>query len=425
MGLAWAAVALLGACGDEGAGPAPGELAVTPEGYCEVFFEPLCERQIGCNFALVNQATSVEQCIQEAGRLCSPELKTWLQSLRAGRTTFSVEAVEACGAAVAAARCQELASGLVPEACGEIFVGAVGLKQDCFTDVECEAGLICASAGRCPGLCEVPDRPPEVFNCTQVGCPEGEFCLAGSCAAKLAEGEGCPNDDAACDEGLFCGKDVGEPELRCRVKKEQGERCFARSFCREGLSCQIIETDPAERTCEPERASGGDCFDGEECAPGLVCDQNGGTCVVPRAEEERCFDVFDCGPGLYCWEEFIEEPGVGICRENQKVGVGEGQPCNPLVDRCRLGLFCRMGEIVGVGECAVLPDIGEACADFSRNLNEECRTGDCVFVEGGQRCIEKGDAGAVCGSGQECLSTSCREGICAAFEEVFCSLGDP
>lgn len=424
----WTALAFVAACGGgdgEQGGEGAGELALTPENYCVGFFEAFCERQIACNVALVNQATSIDSCVVEAQRLCEPELSTWLGSLNAARTRFVEESLTQCRAELGEARCKTLAAGFVPESCGDVFVGDVGQGEDCFTDVECEAGLICASAGRCPGRCEVPNALPTGFDCSIGGCPDGEFCDGAVCAPTLAEGAPCPNDDAACEGELYCGKVADDPELLCRAPLPQGEACFFRSNCQSGLSCQLVGTEANERTCEPARADGASCFDREECAAGLVCERNAGRCVVPRQEQETCFDAFDCADGLYCWFEFNPEDGVGACREDSKVGIGEGQPCNPLVDRCRLGLFCEETDVIGVGECVGLPALGEACADFARNLNEECRNGACVFVDGAPLCIEKGDAGAPCGSGDECLSTSCVEGACAAFDEVFCTVPEP
>jgi hypothetical protein len=124
---------------------------------------------------------------------------------------------------------------------------------------------------------------------------------------------------------------------------------------------------------------------------------------------------------LYCWQEFDPAPGRGLCRERDKVGIGQGQPCNPATDRCRLGLYCRIGEQVEVGECTLLPGLGEPCADFARNLNEECREGDCVNEGGELRCRLLGEEGAACEANTWCLSLSCQEGACAPFEEVFCA----
>ncbi len=423
--LALLALVSLAACGDTGEQQeTPAETSLAATNYCEAFFEPLCERQIGCNVALVNQATSVQTCIEEAGRLCDPELVTWLESLDAGHTVYNQDNMSACREAITGAQCKLLATGFVPEICQDVFEGNAQQGQECFTEVECQEGLICASAGRCPGLCEEPNGlPDDAFDCGVAGCLDGFFCDGSVCREVLSEGEGCPNDDDACEGDLFCGRDVDDPRLLCRAPKAQGEACFTRSGCQSGLSCQIVTTQTNERTCEPARTEEGECFDKEECAEGLVCERNAGRCVSPRVEGETCFEASDCGEGLYCWFEFTpEDLQTGVCREDRKVGVGQDEPCNPLVDRCRLGLFCRAGDNIGLGQCEVLPDVGEACADFTRNLNEECRTGSCVFVDGAPVCIEKGDAGAPCGSGEECLSTSCVDGACAAFEDVYCTV---
>jgi len=138
MALTVAAVALL-SCGQDPS-PAVQGTSLEPGNYCEAFFEPFCERQIGCNFALINQATSIEACLSEASRLCSPQLETYLDSLEVGNTTFDVDALSACRQEVKAANCRQLAAGLMPEACLKIFVGAAELGGECFTDVECVSG---------------------------------------------------------------------------------------------------------------------------------------------------------------------------------------------------------------------------------------------------------------------------------------------
>ena len=227
---------VMATCGGDLPPQAPLGTALTPQNYCEAFFEPFCERQIGCNFGLINQATSIESCITEASRLCQPELDTFLDSLEVERTLFSVEKLEACREETSTASCVQLAAGFVPDSCFEIFEGTAVQGEDCFTDVECRDGTICASAGRCPGLCEIPDGPPEnVFNCALGGCPGGEFCLDGVCSSTLSIGDECPNDDEACEGILFCGRDVQDPVLRCRQTKPQGGSCFGRNHCQPGL----------------------------------------------------------------------------------------------------------------------------------------------------------------------------------------------
>ncbi len=401
----------------EDAGEPSSEVSLGLDNYCFAYHEALCERQVGCNTALSNQATTITDCMERATALCSPKLITWTRSVEEGLADFDTAKLGQCRADLLETSCKTLASGRRPLSCREVFTGPVAPGGECFTDVECEGSSLCAAFGRCPGVCQALENDPEDVNCTLTGCADDMFCDGSICQARLSEGASCPGLAQACDTGLFCGKDVDDPALLCRARKAEGEVCFSRVGCLDGLSCQGQGT----RTCLPEKGQGSACQDLQECGQGLICDQSLGTCGPPKAEEASCVSTFDCEEGLYCWQEFDPAPDRGICREEGKVGIGLDQPCNPATDRCRLGLYCRIGDQVEVGQCAVLPDLGESCADFSRNLNEECRTGECRQVDGEAECIMLGDTGDACTASAQCLSLSCQEGQCAPFEAVFCS----
>ncbi|MEO1273079.1 MAG: hypothetical protein AAFX99_33745, partial [Myxococcota bacterium] len=296
--------------------------------------------------------------------------------------------------------------------------------EPCYTSIECATqGGNCSTFGRCPSICEAPtESPEERLDCTLVACSEGQYCNGNLCEDTLALGEACREFDA-CNPGLFCGRDVGGPELLCRSKKGEGEICFSRASCLDGLTCQPTGTEEGNQ-CAPALTQGAPCTDTEQCAVGLVCDQVLGLCGSPREEQQECFGPFDCAEGLYCWDDPLFE--TGSCREQAKVGLAEEEPCNPVLDRCRLGLFCRR-DVPGsdVGTCTLLPGLGEPCADFPSNLNEECRVGVCVFDAGTATCIELRADGQPCTNREQCISGACADGVCQDVEEVRCVLESP
>lgn len=419
----WATLALAAllaaACGEAtkgGGGGASAERPATLENHCYLYYEALCERQIGCNVALVNQETTVEGCIQEAQLGCEPRLVGWSKSVEAGLTSFDADALTTCRDEIGQTDCKSLVADRLPATCRAVFTGQGQAGDECYTDAECAWPNFCAAFGRCPGLCQAPDVLPEVQGCDLLGCPTDQYCDANRCLPRKPEGQGCPNRDDACQEGLYCGKDAGEVELACRPRKAQGEVCFSRAHCQAGLGCAPATEG---RACQPALGADERCDDAEVCADGLVCDPATGACAAPLQEQAACARSQDCAPGLYCWQEFTPEPG-GLCREQDKVGVGEGQPCNPSTDQCRLGLYCRVETQDAPGVCVLLPGLGEPCVDFSSNLDQACREGECIFVDGEARCALLLGEGEACQSGAQCLSTSCPDGRCAAFREVFC-----
>lgn len=417
-----APLALLACSEEERGGGEDDRVELTLDNYCYAYHEALCQRQVGCNVALNNQATSVEACIQEASRLCAPRLETWKRSVETGAASFSAELLRQCRGDLEQTDCKALAAGRRPESCRAALDGDAQEGEGCFTDVECAGTLICAAFGRCPGQCQALPDDPEQITCQERGCSPGEFCDGAVCQAQRAQGEACPNRDDACQGDLYCGKTAQDANLLCRAPLPEGEPCFGRGQCQSGLSCHITGQTSSERSCLPAKAQGDTCADSDECSPGLICDSRLGTCGPPKAEQEVCASTLDCQSGLYCWQAFEPEEGLGRCREQNKVGVGQDQPCHPSTDRCRLGLYCRIdGDDVELGSCQVLPDLGEPCADFSRNLNEECRSGACVPGGTEPLCVELLEAGQPCERGAQCLSTSCQEGACAPFEAVFCS----
>lgn len=403
-----------GCGGASGGGGGGAGGAGSASSWCEVTLEAWCARQVGCGVALENEATTVASCVAEGRASCEPELQAWVNSVEAGRAGFDAEALSACVSGIEGASCRELSAGYVPAACGGVFVGSGVAGGACYTSVECGEGLGCATAGRCPGVCAASAAPEPAAGCEVVGCGAGSYCNGTRCQPLRGEGEACERE-GQCGAGQFCGKDVGAPELLCRGQHGEGEVCFARAACAGERGCLLAGE---VRRCGAAKGAGELCADSEECGAGLGCELSTGRCAAPLAEGEGCVTSGSCAAGLYCW---LDRPGGAVCREEGKVGVEAGALCNPALDRCVLGHYCRIGDgSPEVGSCAALPELGEPCEAFERNLNGECRVGACLRLEGEALCRSLREPGEACATRAECRSGACVEEVCAPYGALIC-----
>ena len=182
-----------------------------------------------------------------------------------------------------------------------------GLDNDCDGDIDEDFdGPLCANGLVCSGGTCVP-------RCTELGCDEGEVCIA----SGLCVDEDCV--DVTCPPGLVCreGQCVGPCD---------------------GVIC------PWGRQC-----AAGRCLD---LCSGLMCDDcticEGGSCI-PKCEHQPCLNGWTC-------------QADGSCIEDSCIGV----MCNPgfhceagvCVDNCA-GAVCPGNEVCEVGECVDPPPTGE------------------------------------------------------------------
>jgi hypothetical protein len=78
--------------------------------------------------------------------------------------------------------------------------------------------------------------------------------------------------------------------------------------CPAGLSCLLLDADHADCACAPAtqiKTEGAPCASGTECAPGLVCNQMGGTKTCRAlckcyADGATCGAPGDCPAGRHC-----------------------------------------------------------------------------------------------------------------------------
>ena len=184
-------------------------------------------------------------------------------------------------------------------ACNEVFVGALGVGEACFTSDECQTGS-----------CSQPFR---VCNPSTGECP----CTVGTCKALAGLGEDCRLN--SCERGLACSFGFSEAtNWRCEPRVEAGEVCTALFACVDSVVC--VRATP----------------------------NGGAVCGVPPAEGERCTpgDPFECARrDDWC------DPEAGICKRRLPLGA-------PCVARGGSG-SCVHYASCNDGKCSLPPREGE------------------------------------------------------------------
>ncbi len=160
-------------------------------------------------------------------------------------------------------------------ACTRDSCGGAGGCLNVPDDALCSAGQFCRDGG-----CAEPPR------CASMGdprCDDGVACTTDTC--DLTTGR-CVyvNDDAACDDGLFCnGTQACAPFRGCILASVPR--------CDDGIPCTIDQCDEAADACEslPEDRL---CGDGTFCNGAERCDVGAGGCASGAAPD--CDDADAC-----------------------------------------------------------------------------------------------------------------------------------
>jgi len=294
----------------------------------------------------------------------------------------------------------------------------------CASATECDDGLFCNGAERCPSGACLAGTPPD--------CDDGVACTVDSCNEAT---ESCDHlaNDAVCDNDLFCdGLEICDPALDCQAGappncddsvgctddscNEATDSCVNaanEAHCDDGLFCNGTET------CDPVL----DCQPGSHPCPNLFCDEVEDRCI--------CTEPAECDDGLFCngVEQCIGEacqPGTPVDCDD---GVGctddscdEGtDSCDHAADaaRCDNGLFCDGAETCDpVLDCqAGTPpdcDDGVGCTDDSCSP----ATDSCVNVANDAAC----DNGLFCDGAETCdPGLDCRTGPPPCDDGVGCT----
>jgi hypothetical protein len=118
------------------------------------------------------------------------ELAEAEQLARERRQAYSPEKGEACLARLRAGcgiKQGELDEDLIPQLCGPVFVGVDQPGEACTSDRNCDDGLVCAD-DRCQ------PSPGDGTCASSAWCAAEEYCQAGMCWPRLADGRSCSED---------------------------------------------------------------------------------------------------------------------------------------------------------------------------------------------------------------------------------------
>lgn len=202
------------------------------------------------------------------------------------------------------------AAGLTydPECAGNLLGNF--LENGCSPEIVLDCDTFCSPYhGNVPedGACEAAGGEASYSDCAQ-----GLLCFSGTCVDLCGDGDFLGEGEACSDGQESLGQCDPNANLICDFQTE---------------------------TCVALPGPGEDCYGGEVCAPGAVCDfQNGGVCIAAPKEGEAC--TFQCDVGLYC-------DGVdgqdGTCQSLP----GEGEACTQF-GQCAEGLECDGETCMGL-----------------------------------------------------------------------------
>lgn len=242
-----------------------------------------------------------------------------------GRIAYDAEQAEVCLAALdtelAGARCAANFDADVP-ACDKVFVGKVAAGGDCAIDAECAGGLYCepVSSQACGGRCQASSAEGQGCGQNAAPCEENTTCLipdgssTGMCVAdhSVANGGYC-NANAQCDPNSICAGNSCQAKQDARIAMED-ETCELDLdvVCKPGLVCTELNLLFGNGTCKPPGGQGAPCYLLTECAAGYTCEGatvfNRGSCELVREEGEDCDENFDCA-SFICQE--------GVCASSE------------------------------------------------------------------------------------------------------------
>ena len=209
-----------------------------------------------------------------------------------------------------------------------------------------------------------------------------------------------------------------------------------------GLGCKAFDVDVYEVCAEAFQghSSDGSCRSGYECEAGQRCateNQCPGVCVSKSGASQPCRNTGDCTSGLFCSERsgsctpLIEvngacDPSAGefqcvegsTCKDRKCVAysniyVGSHNDACDLLNRCRPGLVCALGD--DDNRCEPMAALGGACkvAYPSQCPEGSFCNANPTFGQIMGTCEAARQAGAVCGGHSECASPlRCVEGEC-------------
>lgn len=288
--------------------------------------------------------------------------------------------------------------------CNEALLSCVASPQN--ENAACDDGLFCNTGEVCiNGACG---------GGSTLSCDDGVTCTNDSCDEATDQCVNTP-DDTICDNGLFCDGDEF-CDLLFDCQPSTGDPCAAVA----GLKCS--ETSNTCVAC----TSNAQCDDGNECTENLCLSE---VCVTNSiAAGTPCTD-----DGVACTINACDGAGNCSATTDDTLCVDDGNICTDEVcdlslgciavnnnNLCDDGSFCTINDVCTAGDCvgtARSCDDGIACTiDSCNDIDDICEnnTDDTLCPSDGNLCTDE-----VCIAGVGCTIISDDSNVCDDGE--FCN----
>lgn len=423
--LALISIALLGCPPQkptEDAGVEDAGVTISPVELCERLAAARCELKLRCYTAFTRFDRST--CASAENTACLAEYDTLRESFENALVEVDPARLKSCEQRMQTSACPPSFPPDYPVSvsrpfsdCGlqsGLLVGKTPSGQTCERAVECAPGTVCIKPGGvCRGTCS--SLPKEGEPCA-FGCGPGLRCENDTCVALKLQDDPC-DSSAECHPDLIC---TGT----CRPRRKLNESCAfdpARlSPCEPGLACDVVPfVNGATGTCVRPKAAFEKCRFHWTCQPGLVCadiDWNGfpdmtpgeGACRPPDDRDFNCpktqyarYVGDQCSPGLTC------DQTSGRCGSLPKLG----ENCTPSIQNCEgYGVYCKPTGGGDTGTCTGPAAQGDRCAftlDANRTVSIPCSSGYCDRTSTQQCRPPSKPTGALCEEDGECITGRC------------------
>lgn len=311
----------------------------TADNFCGEYAEVACHNMYECcteaqieNELGVSEPRTEVQCREDKTRSCERGTASLRDSLKAGRVTFTADALNSCLDTLLAPSdtCATYVDKLPwTEPCkAQVWVGTVGIGGACFFDHDCQGSPKTAECGpnqKCVAL------PVGGFPCVNGACAADFFCNVGICQAKLAEGAPCMNDDQ-CAETLFCDS-AATPMPICTARQPGGSACTSDQGC--------ISDNCVPGQC---KVTGQICYNDAQCS-GRCADDNS-FCNVGMD--------YMCNTSGHC-DVVTSTTCYGSSADSQCVSANAGT-------KCIFNVACVAGDCVGDPVCTAPLFLADYCA---------------------------------------------------------------
>lgn len=405
------------------AGEVDAGVTVGPVELCTRYADAWCELQVRCYPAYERRDRA--HCVEQVNAECLATTTALQASFEAGRVVVDAARLDTCEKRLKTSACPPSFPPGYPLAVAQPFgdcslasgllAGGVKLGETCDDPVECPKGTFCVKPGGvCRGTCVAYSKLDEPCG---ISCEPGLRCDGTRCAYLKAIDEPC-NSSGECENELIC---LGS----CRPRRKLGESCridYERlSPCEPGLACDVVPfVEGIEGTCIVPKNEFEPCNYHWSCRAGLVCadldwspfpgaaPSRPGNCRQPDGVDFNCrasaYSAFigdQCAPGLSCND---------VAKKCQALPE-RGQSCTPSRANCAgFEVYCKPTGSGDVGVCAGAAVQGDRCAtklSDGKIVQVPCATGFCETEVTMQCRPPSKPTGSQCKQDGECISGRC------------------